>query len=351
MGTRTWGFDMPGASADHAVGPFRSLTSMATLSTAQAAFYNEGSVTATGIALAGVAEDDPTGLSWMGKASLTLTPGSWQTPSVTGLTYSWTQLNAQLQPTGLTYTGTISAMLAHIGTGDHDGYIGLGFGCNNPGLVDFDKAQIGNTGDVTTYDFEADLTKTTISGKPSTLTAGQSATLQGLMTDVHGGAFTSAPLTLQAKAYGATSWTSVGQATETYDVSTQTPVPAVLKKKPLTQTQYRWVYAGSPAAEGSVSTSFTVKVHTALTAKPKATTVSKGGRIVVTGRTTPAKPGMTVRLMKGSTKVGSGIVKTDGTYKIVTKAKTTGTWKLHVVIGAGSGNLAGTSRTFKVVVG
>jgi hypothetical protein len=349
IGTRTWGFDMPAPSAGYAIGPFRSVSSMATLSTAQADFYDEGAGTANGVAFAGVDPADLAGDYWMGVAPLMLPAGSWQTVTAGDKSYSWTQINSQFQPTGQTYSGTISQLLTNkIGTGDHDGYVGAGFGCNTPGLVDFDKAQIGDTGDVTTYDYEAALTTTTITGKPSTVTAGQSVTLKGVTTDSTGGSFSSAQLTLQAKTFGSSTWQDVGQATETND-GTQTP--ATLKKKPLVETKYRWEFPESPSSLGSVSPTFTVKVHTAVSAKAADTTVSKGGTIKITGRTTPAKPGQTVHLMKGSAKVGSGIVKADGTFTIKAKAASTGTWKLRVTIGASTGNLAGRSKTVKVTVG
>lgn len=344
-GTRTWGFDSQ--LSGFAVGPVESETSMSSLSTATGSFYSD-SGTAQGIGVAGV-EEDATHF-WFGNTPLSIMAGSWQTPSVAGSSYSWNEYDGSNAIVG-TFTGTISAMLNHIGTGDHAGLIGIGFGCNTPGLVHFDKAQFGAAGAVTTYDFEAELTKTTITSKPSTITAGQSETLKGVMTDATGAAFSSADLTLQAKAYGASSWSTVGQTTESYDFNTQTQTPAKLKKKPLVQTKYRWVYAGGQAAEGSTSPSVTVKVHTAVTAKAKDSSVKKGGTITITGRTTPAKPGHTVELMKGGTKIGSGIVRSDGSYAIKAKATSTGTWKLHVTIGAFSGNLAGASRTVKVTVG
>lgn len=351
IGTRTWGFDMPAESSGYAIGPFRSVSSMATLSTAQADFYDEGAVTANGVALAGVDPADNTGSFWMGVAPLMLPTGSWQTVTAGDKSYSWTQIDSQFQPTGQAFSGTISQLLSHIGTGDHSGYVGAGFGCNTPGLVDFDKAQIGDTGDVTTYDFEAGLTTTTMSGKPSTVTAGKSVTLKGVTTDSTGGPFSSAQLTLQARTFGSSTWQDVGQATESYDSGTATQTPATLKKKPLVETRYRWVFPDSPSSLGSTSPAFTVKVHTAVTATAADSTVAKGATIKITGRTKPAKPGQTVHLMKGSTRVGSGIVKADGTYTIKTKATSTGTWKLHVTIGAVSGNLAGTSKAVKVTVG
>jgi hypothetical protein len=346
-GTRTWGFDLPGSASGFAIGPYGYTSSMANLATAQADFYAD-SGTATGIVFASIDEDPNTGTSWNGNAALSVTAGSWQTKSGIGLTYTWQELDGSFNPTGQTFSGTIAAMLAHIGTGDHDGLVGLGFGCNTPGLVHFDKGMFGATGAVTTYDFEGSTTRTTIKAVPSTITAGRTTALEGVMTDTHGGRFTSATLTLQKKPAGTSTWRKVGTAVETYD---GTQHPAVIKQKPTTTTQYRYVFAGSSAGPGSTSKPVTVHVRTAVTAAPASKVVRKGGTITVNGRVSPKAPGHTVKLMRGSTQVGSATVRSTGAFALRTKARTTGRWTLHVTIGATRTDLAGSSRTFTVSVG
>ncbi len=347
IGSRTWGFDLPGGASGYAIGTYGFTSSMANLTTAQADFYSD-SGTATGIAFAFIDENPVTGASWVGNSALSLTAGSWQTKSGIGLTYTWRELDGGGTPTGQTFNGTISQMLSQIGTGDHDGLLGIGFGCNTPGLVHFDKQMFGATGAVTTYDYEGSTTKTTIKAVPSTITAGQTTALKGVMTDTHGGVFQSATLTLQKKPAGTSTWKKVGTATETYDTSQH---PAVIKQKPTTTTQYRYRFAGSPAGPGSTSKPVTVHVRTAVKAAPASRTVRKGGTITVNGRVSPKAPGHTVFLMKGSTKVGSAKVRSTGAFTIRTKARTAGKWSLHVTIGATRTNLAGSSKTFTVTVG
>ena len=71
----------------------------------------------------------------------------------------------------------------------------------------------------------------------------------------------------------------------------------------------------------------------------------------MSGHVTPAKPGKTVTLYRGTRQVGTGTVNAKGGYTVSTTAGSTGVWKLHVTIGASSGNLAGRSGTVKVTVG
>ena len=117
------------------------------------------------------------------------------------------------------------------------------------------------------------------------------------------------------------------------------------------KTDYRWVFHENQVYDGSTSGGFTVKVRTAVTAKPADTTVRRGGTIKVSGNVTPAKPGKTVTLYRGTRPVGTGTVNAKGGYTVSTTARSTGVWKLHVTIGASSGNLAGRSGTVKVTVG
>jgi hypothetical protein len=91
-----------------------------------------------------------------------------------------------------------------------------------------------------------------------------------------------------------------------------------------------------------------------VTAAPVAKTVSLGSAIKIKGKVTPAKGGHTVTLWTktatGKVKVGTAIVKADGTYLASTKATKAGTWKLLVTIPALPGNLAGTSPVVSVSV-
>jgi hypothetical protein len=172
--------------------------------------------------------------------------------------------------------------------------------------------------------------------------------LRGVTTEVGGTSLPQGTLTLQARRFDSPTWRVAGTATES---SGGTPHPAVLKKRPLVRTDFRWVFAETTAYDASTSRAITVRVHTAVTATPADTTVRKGGTIKVTGRVTPAKPGAVVTLFKGSQKVATAVVRRTGTYTLTTRANAGGLWKLRVGIGATPGNLAGSSKVVKVTVG
>jgi hypothetical protein len=347
LGVRTWGYDV--ATPDSAVGPFRAIDSMGVLAADQMSAYAEGS-DATGVAVAEVIEDGNT-TRWYGRSDtlLTLTAGSWTTVSGLDASYQWLEVTvADGQPTGNIFTGTIPQMLTHNGTGDQPGSVGLLFGCNTSGLVHFDNAQFGGTGDVATYDFEGPATRTTIHGSRKTIAAGGSVTITGITTARDGTPLPRAKLTLQRKRFGGDGWKKVGKATATDD---GTQVPARLRVEPVVGTRYRWVYPLTGAADGSISKVLVVRVHSAVTARAVDRTVPLGGRIIVFGTVKPLKPGRTVALYRGSKKLARTKIGPHGAYSVSVKATSRGLWKLHVAIGAASGDLAGTSPTVKVRVG
>ncbi len=344
-GRRTWGF--ASRSAGGAFGPFRKVPAIDNLAASQMQVYAETGG-ADGVGFAQVLEGAG-GSSWWGvTAKFHVAGGTWTTADVGGDTYSWREFGPSDSPTTNTFSGTIHQMVTQVGS-DHGGFIGLGLGCGSGDVFHFDAARFGVTGDVLTFDFEGPRTNTTIRSSASSVVAGSPVQLRGVTTEVGGTPLPQGVLTLQARRFDATKWRDAGTATETSSGSTLSP--ALLRKRPLVKTDFRWVFAETTAYDASVSHAFTVRVHTAVTAKPADTTVRRGGTIKVTGRVTPAKPGAVVTLFKGSQKVGTAVVRRTGTYTLTTQAKTAGQWKLHVFIGATSGNLAGSSKVVTVTVG
>jgi hypothetical protein len=346
-GSITWGLKPNG---DHfGAGPIDYVASIGDLTTAQAEFYAD-SGPARGIAFALVDPEDNDHNIWAGNAIVNIPPGTWTTVSAADKSFAWREIDETGEQVA-SFTGTTAELLTDLNTGAHPGAYGLGFGCNasTSGVVHFDKALFGTDTDVTTYDFETAETQTTIKATPKTITAGKPVTFKGVMTDIHGTTFNDVPLDLQAKAYGSLKWKTVDHATE--NPGTSSGKPATLKEKPKTTTRYRWVWSGNVAAPASTSPALTVKVRAALTARPTATSVRKGGTITVKGKVSPKKAHATITLMKGSKKIGSARTSANGSYTVKAKAKTTGSWKLHTATGATKGNVAGTSKTFTVKVG
>jgi hypothetical protein len=345
-GRRTWGFTSSGAGG--AIGPFRSVPSMGDLATAQMQVAADTGG-ADGIGYADVFANAAGTTYWWGVTTSTFhvpAGNGWQTESTVDSAYSWRRFDSS-GPTATTFSGTIKEMVAQIGS-DHGGLVGLAVGCGSGDTFHFDKAQFGSSGDVTTYDFEGPTTQTAIHGSAAVVRAGSPVTLRGVTTESGGTPLSKATLTLQAKRFDRSSWKDVGTDTETFDTSQH---PARLTKRPLLKTDYRWVFHENQVHDGSTSRAFTVKVRTAVTAKAADTTVHHGGTITVSGHVTPAKPGKTVTLYRGTRQVGTGTVNAKGGYTVSTTARSIGVWKLHVTIGASSGNLAGRSGIVKVTVG
>jgi hypothetical protein len=90
-------------------------------------------------------------------------------------------------------------------------------------------------------------------------------------------------------------------------------------------------------------------------------TLRLGQRLVVTGRTRPAKPGRRVALFLGyipsptsphrPTRLARAYVRADGTYRITTRFHSTGRKRLFVRLPGGDGNVTGYTRYQRVRVG
>lgn len=286
---------------------------------------------------------------WLGRAELsTLPSAAWQTVSAFTPTYSWDRYeSAGSSPVGYGGEHTLEAFL--VGREDAasgPGFLFVGFGCDAQTFYT-DRWQIGTAAGTTTYDIEAWLTKIAMAGSPGTVTAGRGVTLTGDLTTPDGSAIAQGQLVLEAKPYGASSFSPVGTA----NMSDDGKLPARLTVKPQTQTQYRWRHEATRAFRGSVSPTFAVRVRVGVTAKAA---LKKGRKILVKGRVTPAKGGAPATVWRatkgGKKKLKSTTIGENGSYKVRVTARKKGVWKLFVTVPARSGNLAGTSPTRKVRV-
>lgn len=194
----------------------------------------------------------------------------------------------------------------------------------------------------TTYDFEDHVYALAGSAARRTITAGEHTVVSGTLTR-DGAAFSGAMLSLQRRPWGHAGWSLAGTAL------TDATGRAALDVHPVTSTDYRWTYAAAmptPAIRIGVRTRLTLALADA--------TLRHGQRLVATGRTTPAKPGVTVTLRRrtatGTVRLASATVTATGSYRIAKALTTPGTYRVFVTIPAATGNLAGSSvvRTAQV---
>jgi hypothetical protein len=210
----------------------------------------------------------------------------------------------------------------------------------------FDKVLIEANGSSSLYDFEAPIaTALTMTG-PTSIVAGQTATL-GTKLTTGGAAMASRPVELWAKAYPATTYSKVATLTTS---STGTVSKAV---RPLANTTYQWRFAGDVTYAPRGSVTKTLSVATRLTLNVHDTTMKTSDKLFVYGLTYPAKAGKTVSLVlrktTGTVSTTSAVTRSDGSYGVV-KGLTAGTYDAWATIPAVSGNAAGKSAVVRVYV-
>jgi hypothetical protein len=131
-------------------------------------------------------------------------------------------------------------------------------------------------------------------------------------------------------------------------------------------TRIKWVFDGNEAYDDSSSFPYTEFISTRVGIHVSDATPQVEQRVVVTGWTSPLKPGHVVRLYRGYTSRGAygtppqnnppvlldtGIVRSDGTYRLVTRFHATGIRRLFVQVAPGDGNITGWSPYRWVTVG
>ena len=336
-GTRSFKYDLAGGNA---VGSQSSVRSMAATTTAGLTVYAPNG--SAGVAYAGyqAPADWSTKRFWVGRAGVTVGANDWQQIDATDLTYTWTQYDlGTLKPVAQADgAATVSAFLPAHG-GDGPGFYATGFGCDGQPFK-IDSLRSGSAGAVTTYDLEGFTSTAGISGSASTITAGESVTLSGVVRDQWARTLPHGLLVLEEQKTGTHRFVPVEGAAASLDAGDPT-----VTVQPEANTVYRWSFAGTWSFDGSVSEPFSVDVATAVTATTER--LPDSGALVATGSVTPAKPGVSAtlwRVVKGTpTVVGEAPIADDGSYRIEIPDAPRTFSRYVVTVPAVSGNLAGTS--------
>lgn len=283
---------------------------------------------------------------WVG-TSITPVPaaGSWQTVSLPLTTnYTWVLYDfsqSPWQPVGSPEVRTLAGFeAAHGVSSDYLAGLLAGCGMSSGQSYYFDDLQVGASGSVTTYDYEKVTNQIKMGATPAPITAGGSATITSPAPGP-------AQLTLQQRAYGSSSWTTVRTVDKGTDGTFSTKVA------PTRQTAYRWETPESGCCLESFSPAVTVKVRSKVTLRLADRTIRKGQDLTATGSTTPHKAvAVTLwrRTATGSSVLARGRTRSDGSYRLSYRVPSKGTWKVFTTVAAGSGNLAGQSPVVSATV-
>lgn len=343
-GTRSLGYDLAGGNA---IGSLHYVSSLAHTTVAGLSVYADQA--ASGVAYVGyqAPADRGTTLVWFGRVALAAAPGSWHSIEATTQSYEWTKYDMATRlpvESGAAFGATTLPAFLALQGGDGPGFFTIGFGCNSAAFT-MDGWRIGAPGNLTTYDLEGLTTTTSLAGGRREVVAGGTSTIAGALRDGGGNPLAEATLILEAKPFGAKDFETV----QVVDAGGANPTVEVT---PTTRTVYRWRFAGRPLAEASVSGEFTVEVATEVAAEPG---VSAPDQVpVVSGTTSPAKPGVIATLWrmtpKGPLRVDNVKVAPDGTYGFELDTEEPGPGRYFVTVPAATGNLAGHSPTVSVVV-
>lgn len=331
----------------NAIGAWMAVQSLS--STAVAGLWLHTATDASGVANVIFQDATQTSSEWVGRAALSAAARGWRFVEVSGLSYTWSTYDLN---TGVTTPGggdhTVPAFLDLQG-GDAEGVFTIGFGCDGEPFS-MDAWQIGSPGDVTTVDLERDTTTTTISAECTICTAGQDVRVAGTLRGSDGHRYEGAPLVLEAKRYGSATFRVIA----TRHTSPDGGGDAHFTVNPYRRTVYRWRYLTNDIADGSVSAPLTIMVRTRVWARLSSSKVRVGHRLVVTGRTTPAKPGNRVTLWRtsrsGPVRLVDRTVRDDGSYRLAVRPRKRGSWTVYVTVAPGSGNLAGRSPSHDVKI-
>lgn len=192
-------------------------------------------------------------------------------------------------------------------------------------------------------------TGATVTSNVTALTYGGTVTLTGTLTRKDTGAgLTGEPVLLYGKYKGATSYTLIATVTSGANGT------LTYAHKPAKGVSYEWLYQGSSAYTGSVSSLRTVTVATLVTATLSKTSFALGGTVTLSGAVSPSHAGQTVylqRLVSGSWQnVTSKALTSSSTYAFSIKPTSKGTFYYRVYKPADTDHAAGFSPrvSFKV---
>ncbi|WP_310529416.1 hypothetical protein [Nocardioides sp.] len=236
LGRRSFGLVPSGAGTGS--GPTISFLSLASLGAGVDVRSSNGT---TGVSYIWVTSlDAPLGHAWRGRASLAVSPASWQHVDTATLPYEWQLIDLT--------TGTAIAVESSTPTdfvarhGDGAGYVVTGFGCDgNAFNVD------AVTGNGRVWDFEGLSLATSITASAQTVVEGEQVSVAGSVTD-GGGRITGDPLVLQSRVPGAVEWTDASPLSYVGPDGFSRATVAV------TETQeFRWLRPESEYADAGAS--------------------------------------------------------------------------------------------------
>lgn len=344
-GERSLKYDLAGGNA---VGSQHRVASLAATTVAGLSLAAPSGT--TGVAYVGYQPpaDRDSDRIWVGRAELSAAPGGWRPIDVTGLTYTWSHVDAVThapvppRATDLPAPGsaTVTDFMATQG-GDGQGFYAIGFGCDgNPFKID--ALRIGGPAGVTTYDLEGYTSVTDIAASGPSVVVGDAVRLDGTLLSGSGAPVPEGLLVLEAQPFGAKAFSPV-------EGSEVRGGHASLTVQPTTRTLYRWRFLGSSSTDASTSAPVVVDVTPLVTADRLA---DRDGGVVVTGTMTPAKAGVVATLWRLTAKrpvqVGSARTDADGRYAIPVADTLGGTWRYVVTVPATAGNLAATSPALSI---
>jgi hypothetical protein len=166
-----------------------------------------------------------------------------------------------------------------------------------------------------------------------------------------GGGFVGASVELQARPYGAATFTTVATVTSGAGGALAATLPPLLHN-----TSYRWHFSGDAGHDPTTSAVGVEPVSVRVKRHVSDRTPRVGQRVVVRGRTIPAKPGRAVSLWRGTkpflgygpathhVRLVKGHVRADGTYRLVVRFASEGRVRIYVKVRGGDGNVTGFSK-------
>lgn len=353
IGMRMQGFDLTGTAG---IGPY-AYTPTPSTSEWQLR-VNPVGVATTGHAVAFYFPDGWAGEQYVGHASVSHAGPGWSTLDAQARSLQWWKWSEDTQTWQSGGMATLAAFVAnHGGDGTLEegsgALLGFALGCDGERFW-FDGLRVGPPGEVITYDYEGGLTAALMDSSDARVTAGRKTVVRGSLDTEVSGFYASLEMVLEARQIGEPEFVEVGRATSTYDDTTGTQSPVRLAVRPERHTEYRWSIPDSPHTEGSHSPVATLEVRSAASLKMARSKVAKGAKLVASGDVVPADAGVDVALQRQVGKkwktLATGRTKADGSYRLVTKASSKGTWKLRVKVAETPTNLAGTSQVRKVTV-
>lgn len=126
-------------------------------------------------------------------------------------------------------------------------------------------------------------------------------------------------------------------------------------------TAITWRFDGDSSYASARTDPYAQPVATRVRASANDLTLRRGQRLVVAGTTFPAKPGSRVSLWRGQipypltqgpapSRVAVGVVRADGTLRLVARFRHRGVKQLFVKVAGGGGNVTGYSRYLRIRV-